>query len=264
MSDETHLLIEHRDNGVVLATLNRPEVLNALSPQIREGLRTMAADLRADPEVRALLITGAGRGFCSGADLSNREERVAAESQPGLVSTELRYGFAAELQQLEIPVIAAVNGAAAGAGFAIALSADIRIVSDRARFHPAFIRIGLAPDWAASWTLTRLVGHSKALEIFWGAEPIDADRALELGIANRVVPHDDTLSEALALADQLARNAPWATALTKRAIYAALHNDASQQAQLEELNQSWLRGSLDAREGARAFAERRDPSFQRQ
>ncbi len=262
MTDE-HLLIDRRANGVVVATLNRPEKLNALSPQIRDGLRQMAADLRADPDARALLITGAGRGFCSGADLSNREERVAAEAQPGLGSTELRYGFAAELQQLEIPVIAAVNGAAAGAGFAIALAADIRLMSDRARFHPAFIRIGLGPDWAASWTLTRLVGHSRALELFWTADPIDADRALALGLANRVVAHDELMPEALALADRLAGNAPWASALTKRAIYAALNNDATQQAQLEELNQSWLRNSLDAREGARAFVERRGPQFQR-
>ena len=262
MTDD-HLLIERRDNGVVVATLNRPEVLNALSPRIRTGLREMTTELRADPDARALVITGAGRGFCSGADLSNREERVAAESEPGLTSTELRYGFAAELQQLEIPVIAAVNGAAAGAGFAIALAADIRLMSDRARFHPAFIRIGLGPDWAASWTLTRLIGHSRALETFWTADPIDADRALELGIANRVIPHDELMAETMALADRLAQNAPWASALTKRAIYAALNNDATQQAQLEELNQSWLRNSLDAREGARSFVEKRPAQYQR-
>ena len=260
---EDHLLIEKRTNGVVVATLNRPEVLNALSGRIRTGLREMVVDLKADPEARVLVITGAGRGFCSGADLSNREERVAAESQPGLGSTELRYGFTAELQQLEIPVIAAVNGAAAGAGFAIALSADIRIMSENARFHPGFLKIGLGPDWAASWTLTRLVGHSRALEAFWTSDPIDASRALELGIANRVVAHDDLMGETLALADRLAQGAPWAMGLTKRAIYAALNNDATQQAQLEELNQAWLRNSLDAGEGARSFKERRDPSFQR-
>ena len=194
MTDD-HLLIDKRANGVVVATLNRPEVLNALSNRIRSGLREMVADLKADPEARALIITGAGRGFCSGADLSNREERVAAESQPGLGSTELRYGFAAELQQLEIPVIAAVNGAAAGAGFAIALAADIRLMSENARFHPGFLKIGLGPDWAASWTLTRLAGHSRALEIFWTSDPIGANRALELGIVNRVVAHDDLMAE---------------------------------------------------------------------
>ncbi len=258
-----HLLIERRDYGVVLATLNRPEVLNALSPRIRDGLRKMTAELRADPDVRALVITGTGRGFCSGADLSNREERVASESQPGLASIDLRYGFAAELQQLEIPVIAAVNGAAAGAGFAIALACDIRLMSDRARFHPAFIRIGLGPDWAASWTLTRLIGHAKALEAFWTADPIDAERALALGIANRVLPHDELLSEALSLAERLARNAPWASALTKRAIYAALNNDATQQTQIEELHQSWLRNSLDAREGTRSFVEKRTAHYQK-
>ena len=233
MTDD-HLLIERRDNGVVVATLNRPEVLNALSPRIRSGLREMVADLRADPEARALVITGAGRGFCSGADLSNREERVAAESEPGLTSTELRYGFAAELQQLEIPVIAAVNGAAAGAGFAIALACDIRIMSDRARFHPGFLKIGLGPDWAASWTLARLVGHSKAMELFWTSDPIDANQALALGLANRVAPHDELLPESLALADRLAGMAPFAVGLTKRAIYAALNNDATQQAQLRK------------------------------
>ncbi len=262
MSDD-HLLIERRGNGVVLATLNRPEVLNALSNRIRDGLREMVADLRADPDVRALVITGAGRGFCSGADLSNRDERVAAEAEPGLASTELRYGFAAELQQLEIPVIAAVNGAAAGAGFAIALACDLRLMSDRARFHPGFLKIGLGPDWAASWTLTRLAGHSRALEAFWLSDPIDAEQALQMGIANRVIPHDELMPEALALADRLAQNAPWAMALTKRAIYAALNNDATQQAQLEELNQAWLRNSLDAREGARSFVEKRSPQFQK-
>ena len=262
MSDD-HLLIERRANGVVLATLNRPEVLNALSPRIRTGLRELAAELKGDPDVRALVITGAGRGFCSGADLSNRDERVAEESQPGLSSTELRYGFAAELQSLEFPVIAAVNGAAAGAGFAIALACDMRIMSERARFHPGFLKIGLGPDWAASWTLARLVGHSKAMELFWTSDPIDADQALSLGLANRVAPHDELLPEALALADRLAGMAPFAVGLTKRAIYAALNNDATEQAQLEELYQSWLRGSLDAREGARSFVEKRDPQFQR-
>ncbi len=258
-----HLMIERRENGVVVATLNRPEVLNALSEQIRSGLRELAAELNGDPGARALVITGAGRGFCSGADLSNREARVAAEAEPGLQSTQLRYGFAAELQQLELPVIAAVNGAAAGAGFAIALACDIRIMSDRARFHPGFLKIGLGPDWAASWTLTRLVGHSRAMELFWTSDPIGAKQALALGLTNRVVAHEELMSEALAFADRLAQAAPWATGLTKRAIYAALNNDATQQAQLEELYQSWLRGSLDAREGARSFAERRDPQFQR-
>jgi len=262
MSDD-HLLIDRRDNGVVVATLNRPEVLNALSPRIRSGLREMAADLRGDPDARALVITGAGRGFCSGADLSNRDERVAAENEPGLASTELRYGFAAELQQLEIPVIAAVNGAAAGAGMAIALACDIRLMSDRARIHPGFLKIGLGPDWAASWTMTRLVGHAKAMELFWTSDPIDAQQAVAIGLANRVFPHDELMTETLAFADRLANMAPFAVGLTKRAIYAALNNDATQQAQLEELYQSWLRGSLDAREGARSFVEKRDPQFQR-
>ncbi len=258
-----HLLIERRDNGVVVATLNRPEVLNALSPRIRTGLREMAADLRGDQDARVLVITGAGRGFCSGADLSNRDERVAAENEPGLTSTELRYGFAAELQQLEIPVIAAVNGAAAGAGMAIALACDIRLMSDRARIHPGFLKIGLGPDWAASWTMTRLVGHAKAMELFWTSDPIDAQQAVAIGLANRVIPHDDLMTETLAFADRLASMAPFAVGLTKRAIYAALNNDATQQAQLEELYQSWLRGSLDAGEGARSFVEKRDPQFQR-
>ena len=262
MSEE-HLLIDRRSNGVVVATLNRPEKLNALSQEIRDGLRTMAADLQGDADARALIITGAGRGFCSGADLSNREERVAAEAQPGLGSTALRYGFAAELQALNIPTIAAINGAAAGAGFAISLACDMRIMSERARLHPAFMRIGLGPDWAASWTLTRLIGHSRALETFWLADPIDADRALELGIVNQVVEHDELMPTALALADRLAANAPWAMGLTKLAIYAALYNDPEEQAILEERNQALLRNSLDAREGARAFAERRPPSFQR-
>ena len=262
MSDD-HLLIDRRSNGVVLATLNRPEVLNAMSPRIRTGLRELAADLKGDPDVRVLVITGAGRGFCSGADLSNRDERVAAESEPGLSSTELRYGFAAELQALEIPVIAAVNGAAAGAGMAIALACDMRIMSDRARLHPGFLKIGLGPDWAASWTMTRLVGHAKAMELFWTSDPIDADQALALGLANRVAPHEQLLEETLALANRLAGMAPFAVGLTKRAIYAALNNDATQQAQLEELYQSWLRGSFDAREGARSFVEKRDPAFER-
>ena len=263
MSGDEHLLIDHRANGVVVATLNRPEKLNALSEEIRSGLRQMVVDLQADDSARALVITGAGRGFCSGADMSNRDARLAAESEPGLQSTALRYGFAAELQELEIPVIAAINGAAAGAGFAIALACDLRLMSESARLHPAFIRRGLGPDWAASWTLTRLVGHSRALEIFWTADPIDAERASALGLVNRVCTADELMPQALALADRLAGNAPWASALTKRAIYAALYNDAEEQAQLEELNQSLLRGSLDAREGAAAFRERREPVFQK-
>ena len=204
MSGNESLLVERRGNGVVAATLNRPEKLNALDGAMRDGLRELAAELTADREARALLITGAGRGFCSGADMSNRDAALAAEAEPGLQSTDLRYGFAAELQALEIPVIAAINGAAAGAGFAIALACDIRLMSDAARLHPAFIRRGLGPDWAASWTLTRLVGHSRALEIFWTADPIGAERALELGIVNQVHPQEKLMPAALALADRLA------------------------------------------------------------
>lgn len=266
MSDQSigseSLLIERRSDGVVQATLNRPEKLNALDGQMRVGLRELARGLRGDRDARALLITGAGRGFCSGADMSNRDAVLQAETEPGLRDTELRYGFAAELQALEIPVIAAINGAAAGAGFAIALACDIRMMSESARFHPAFIRRGLGPDWAASWTLTRLVGHSRALEIFWTADPLDAPRALELGIVNSVHPPQELLPTALALAARLAGNAPFATALTKRAIYAALDQNVEKQAQLEELSQSLLRSSYDHREGARAFAEKREPRFE--
>ena len=262
MSGNQSLLVERRSSGVVIATLNRPEKLNALDAEMRSGLRRLAHELSGDREARALVITGAGRGFCSGADMSNRDAALKAEAEPGLQSTELRYGFAAELQALEIPVIAAINGAAAGAGFAIALACDIRLMSVRARLHPAFIRRGLGPDWAASWTLTRLVGHSRALEIFWTADPLDAARALALGIANQVHPPDELLPAALALAERLAANAPFASGLTKRAIYTALNQDVRAQAQLEELHQSLLRSSHDHREGARAFAEKREPQFQ--
>ncbi|MCL6554298.1 MAG: enoyl-CoA hydratase/isomerase family protein [Firmicutes bacterium] len=248
------------EGGVLTLTLNRPEVLNALNEQLTADLHDGLRFAERTPEVRCVVLTGAGRGFCSGQDL---RERTGGEAVSYGDSLRRRYNpVILRMRTMEKPVIAAVNGVAAGAGCNLALAADLRIASERASFIEVFSRVGLVPDSGGTFTLPRLVGLGKALELAFTADPVDAHEALRLGLVNRVVPHDELMAHTLALATRLAQGPTRAFGLTKRAFNYAL--TASLEATLEyEAHLQEIAGrTADHREGVAAFLEKRQPRFE--
>jgi 2-(1,2-epoxy-1,2-dihydrophenyl)acetyl-CoA isomerase len=247
------------EGGVLTLTLNRPEVLNAVNEQMTTDLAEALRFAERTPEVRAVVVTGAGRGFCSGQDL---RDRAGGETSYGAALRRRYNPVIAKARSIEKPVIAAVNGVAAGAGCNLALAADLRIASDRATFIEVFSRVGLIPDSGGTHTLPRLVGLAKALELAWLAEPVDAPEALRLGLVNRVVPHDDLGGAAMDLARRLAGGPTRAFGLTKRAlnhgILASLDAALDYEAHLQEI----AGRTADHAEGVAAFLEKRVPRFE--
>ncbi len=252
-------LITAHEAGVLTVTLDRPDRLNALNEQMAAELVEVVDLAQRSPEVRCLVLTGAGKGFCSGQDLRDRSA-AAGVSYGAIVRTRLN-PIIAGLRMLEKPVVAAVNGVAAGAGFSLAMAADLRVASDRASFVLGFARIGLIPDGGATFLLPRLIGMAWALEAALEGEAIDAARALRLGLVTRVVPHEDLAASAFALASRLAEGPTRALGLAKRAL------NVSQSASLEEslANEALLQGmageTADHAEGLAAFLEKRPPRF---
>lgn len=248
-----------KEGGVVTITINRPERLNALTHAIAEEMRGVLAEARGD-DTKVVIITGAGRGFCSGADLAagaqpepEREERVVPFGGFGRLIQEL-WAFPK-------PTIAAVNGPAAGMGLSLAAAADIRIASEAARFSSIFVRRGLVADCGATYLLPRLLGLSRALELMWTGDMLDAATAERLGLVNRVVPADRLLPEARALAERLARGPSLAIELMKRLAYQGLTGDLASSLSAEAWAQSLCGQSEDAKEGRTSFLEKREPLF---
>lgn len=249
--------------GVVLATLNRPERLNAMTFQMFDDLAALPLMLRDENDLRALIITGAGRAFCAGFDL----DEVGAITEFGvrgfLKFQELATGALAAIRALPVPVIAALNGAAAGGGMSLALCADIRLASPSARLNAAFVRIGLSVgELGTSWQLTRLVGPGRAAEIAYTARMVEAEEAERIGLVNRVVPEDRLLEEALAVAARVASNSPGGVRLSKRALQANQEIASYAAAlELENRGQALLTRGEDMPEALSAFKERREPQF---
>jgi len=257
------ILSERRDR-VALITLNRPDTLNALVGDMREALRDALQDAGRDPEVGAVVVTGTGRGFCSGGDVKFMEEVMSRggrfeEFRP---LVEAGREVVRAIHAIEKPVIAAVNGAAAGGGMGLALSCDIRWASDRARFAQSFARIGLHPDWGSLHALPRLAGPSRALELMWTGDLIDAAEALRLGIVSRVLPQDSLLPETLAFADRLARGPSVALAEIKRSVRASMSMTLEETLMREIEAQERCWNTHDAREGIGAFREKRAPRYE--
>lgn len=246
--------------GVLTITLNRPEVLNAVNEQLTTELQEVARVAERSPEIRCVILTGAGRGFCSGQDL--RDRAGGGDASYGEALRKRYNPVVLRLATMEKPVIAAVNGVAAGAGCNLALAADLRIASDRARFIEIFSRIGLIPDSGGSFFLPRLVGLAKAFELAYTADEVNADEALRIGLVNRVVPHDDLLTASMDLARRLAEGPTRGFGLTKRAFHHAL--GASLEAALDyEAHMQDIAGrTADHREGVTAFFEKRRPRFE--
>lgn len=250
-------------NRVATLTLNRPDRLNALGGTLREDLHAAIIAAGDDPEIGAIVITGAGRGFCSGGDVKSMSEKDAA----GQSSTTrervapVRDRCVLAMRDCPKPIIAAINGAAAGAGMNLALACDLRIASTAAKFSQAFVKRGLAPDWAGSYFLPRVVGTAKACELIFTGDSLDANEALRLGIVNSVVAPEELMNAAYALARRIAAGPPVAIALAKRAIYRNLEAGLREALEYETFAQTVCKDTEDSKEGVKAFMEKRAPVF---
>lgn len=258
-----HLLVERPVDGVVLATLNRPARRNALSREMFDSLSALQSDVDGDRSARVLVLTGAGPGFCAGLDLD-----IAAEL-PAMPADEfylLQQSWAAAIvgfTQLRTPVIAAVNGAAAGAGFGLALAADIRLCSPAARFNAAFVRIGLsAGDVGCSWALPRIVGLGRAMDILLTGRFVDAEEAARIGLVSEVVQDDELLDRTLSVATAITANSPLGVQLSKEVVTANVDAPSLAAAvELENRSQVLASRSPDMVEALAAFREKRPPVY---
>jgi len=256
------LVLHATDNHVSRITLNRPEALNALTPDGRDRLIDLLAQASADPETRAVILTGTGRGFCTGADL--RAASTGGERLPGDVTRTLRMGaqrLIAAVLDCEKPVIAAVNGTAAGLGAHLALACDLVLAAESARFIEVFVRRGLVPDGGGAYLLPRLIGPHRAKELMFFGDALTAADAERLGLVNRVVPDAELDKTAREWAARLATGPTRALALTKQLVNTSLDSDRATAFAAEAAAQEINMTTQDAQDGVRSFVERRSPEF---
>jgi len=258
---QSQILYEITDR-VGMLTLNRPEVMNAFGGTMREDLLQMLRQAEADKNVRCVVITGAGRAFCAGGDIASMAE-MQAKNEVSIISQRMKVGGQVVnlIRSMAKPVIAAVNGAAAGAGVNLALACDMRFAAQSAHFSESFVKIALVPDWGGTYLLTQLVGTAKAMELMMSGNRIDAAEALRIGIVNRVIPDDTFREDVVIFARQLAGGPANTLAHIKRATYIGATGTLSDALKYEEQAQESVFLSDDAREGIRAFLEKRTAKF---
>ena len=257
MADD--LILSERRGDVLVLTLNRPDRLNGAPPAMFEALTAALADLDG---ARAVLVSGAGRGFCSGADVGGG---ALGSENPGETTyralTESYNPALAAVAELSVPLVSAVRGPAAGIGCSLALAADFCVASETAYFLQAFVNIGLVPDGGASWMLPRLIGRARAAEMMLLGEKVPAARALDWGMIHRVVADDALDGQAFALAERLAAGPTVALGLMRRGLHAALESDYPTAMAAEATAQRAARGTADSNEGGMAFLQKRKPAF---
>jgi len=253
-----HIILERKE-GVAILRLNRPEKLNAINRKMMEELESAVVEIVKDRDMRVLVITGAGRAFCSGADIGDMAQ--AAAPIDIRYWTQMAHKTILALTDLEKPVIAKVNGVAVGIGCSLALSADIIIASENAQFSLIFSRIGLIPDGGSLFHLPRLVGPAKAKELIFTAKMVDAKEAERIGLINKTVPADELDNEVNTLAKQLAEGPTVAFGMAKKIINKGLSMDLSSVLEYEAFGQTIAGTTEDAREGFMAFLEKRKPKF---
>jgi enoyl-CoA hydratase/carnithine racemase len=253
------LLTSLSDEGIYTVTLNRPDVLNAVNDEMRFEFRRLAEELYMDDGIRALIITGAGRAFSAGADMAYLEREWTTPAFRA--HTRILTSFFDDLEQIEKPVIAAINGVSAGAGMQLILSCDIRFAAQSAQFGFREGNIGLIPGVGACSRLARLIGYGRAKEMILSGELIDADEARRIGLVYRVVPDGELLAAAAEFARQLLARAPQAIGLAKRVLRDCLSADLSTGRDIESLAMSVLIQTGDHKEGVKAFREKRRPKF---
>lgn len=247
---------------VLHITLNRPDRLNAFNEAMHLGLRESMERARTDGDVRAVLLTGAGKGFCAGQDLGDRDpSKMTGPPDLGATVDAFYNPLLRSMRALEKPIVCAVNGVAAGAGANIALSCDIVLAGRSVRFIQAFSKIGLVPDSGGTWLLPRLVGEARAKALTLLAVPIDAETAERWGMIWRAVADDELMAEATRIAESLAAGPTFGLGLTKRALQAAQDNSHTDQLDLERDLQRLAGRSADYAEGVAAFLAKRSPAF---
>lgn len=255
----SELLVDDAD-GVRTFTLNRPESYNSFTVALKERLLAAVQETAEDPSVRAVVITGAGKAFCAGQDLKEHIALLEAGDPAPLHTVEQHYNpLVKAIVAMPKPVIAAVNGMAAGAGASLAYASDLRVAAVSAKFLMAFANVGLTADSGASWTLPRLIGHGRAMEMMLLAQPVDAEEALRIGMVNQVVPDGEALSTAQALARKLAAGPTVAYAKIKEAM--AFSGELAAALEVEARTQAEAGATADHREAVAAFVEKRKADF---
>ncbi|MSO78002.1 MAG: enoyl-CoA hydratase/isomerase family protein [Acidimicrobiia bacterium] len=269
--EEPAVVVSYPRDDVALITLNRPSKLNAMNQALIDGIYAACDEIDARPTLRVAILTGAGRGFCAGADLGGFGGDVPGTEGMGRAQQFMGIqqkitGVVPRLQRLKIPVIAAVNGAAAGGGLALVLACDIRIAGTAARFNVAFIRIGIsACDIGTSWLLPRIVGAGRAHELMLTGRIIDATEAERIGLVTQIVPDEQLLEAAMSKAEEIIANSPWAIFQTKEVMWTALEIPGRQAAaDLENRTQVLAGMTGDSTEAIMAFLEKRPPDFKNQ
>jgi len=255
---------EEREDGVALITLDRPERLNALTFEVYAELRDLFAQLPHRDEVRSVVITGSGRAFCSGGDVHDIIGPLLLRDMPGLLDfTRMTCDLVKNMRSLRKPVIAAINGTTAGAGAAIALACDLRVAAAGSKIAFLFVKVGLAgADMGAAYLLPRYVGFAKATELLMLGDPINAEEAKEIGLYNEVVPAEEVLPRALALAARLAKGPTFALGMTKELLDQQLHQSLPAALDNEARAQAICMQTRDFHEAYRAFVEKREPRFE--
>jgi 2-(1,2-epoxy-1,2-dihydrophenyl)acetyl-CoA isomerase len=258
----SQLLYEVREDGVATITLNRPEKLNAFTREMIDLWVEALEDARRNDAVQVIVVTGAGRAFCTGGDVGAMNERPSEIS--GLDHKrwlEVVHRVPLALEALDKPVIAALNGVAVAAGLDMALMCDLRFAAAGARFSEGYVKVGLIPGDGATYFLPRLIGTARALELLWTGDFFTAEQAAEMGLVNRVVPAEQLMSQVYEFAARLASGPSVAIRTTKRAVYQGLRMDLRTHLDLLSSHMGFIRQTEDHREGARAFVDKRSPRF---
>ena len=248
-------------DGVATITLNRPERMNAFDEEMIDLWVDALGDARQNEAVQAIVVTGAGRAFCSDGDVGSMAGRAPRSGLDHKRWLERIHRIPLTLEQIDKPVIAALNGPAVGAGLDMALMCDLRYAAAGIRVSEGYVKVGLIPGDGGSYFLPRLIGTARALELLWTGDPIDADEAERIGLVNRVVPADQLLPSVYTLAGRLARGPSVAIRTTKRAVYQGLRTDLRTHLDMISSHMSFIQQMEDHHEGARAFVEKRPPSF---
>jgi len=256
------LLYDVSEEGVLTLTLNRPDCLNSFNDEMSFELQKALKEADKDPAVRCIVLTGAGRGFSAGQDLRSRS--IASNGSVPHLGESIRKRYSpiiSKLRSMEKPVIAMVNGVAAGAGASLAFACDLRVVGSSSKFIQAFVKVGLIPDSGACWLLPRLVGFGRAMELAMLGDTINAETALQWGLVNKVVPDDELLATTQALATQVAQGPTQAIGLIKRAMNKAMNVDLDEYLEYEANIQEIAGRTADYKEGVSAFLEKRPAQF---
>lgn len=250
------------EGGIATITLNRPERMNAFTWEMIDAWADALVECRSNDAVSVVIVTGAGKAFCSGGDIGEmrkRGDRTPLERKAELESHVHKIPLA--LEALDKPVIAAINGAATGAGLDLALMTDLRLAAESARLGETYVKVGLVPGAGGAWFLPRLVGTAKALELFWTGDIIDAREAERIGLVNKVVPDAELMSVTRALAEKIAAGPPLSVRLVKRAVREGLRSDLRTSLDLISSHYAVAATSADHREAVAAFHEKRKPAF---